>query len=312
MRWLEIFAGGGAVATGLEASGHQVEASIEIDERIAACYQANHPDTRVIVSDVRDVSIGSLPTSINAVWFSPVCKQHSEARNRSLAPRDDADIGLAALPFIDAIQPDLVIMENVKGYMRHPSFTSIIHALVVKHRYTVSMRVLNAADYGVPQHRERLIVQARRGPVAWPEQVKHPTSWYTALKDMLETLEIADLAPWQQKCWKPTYNAMLPVLVHSQYDYRTANEPAQLYIVPSDRPAMTVTASHNSTQKRLVLADGSIRRVSVRANARLQTLPDTYQLPEQIGLASEIVGNAVPCLLAQKLTAPYAERRVSA
>lgn len=93
MKWLELFAGCGGVHTGLKAAGHTVSAAVEFREDIAACYRANHPGTKLLVEDVRNVAISSLPGDISAIWASPVCKQDSEARNKTLAPREDALIG---------------------------------------------------------------------------------------------------------------------------------------------------------------------------------------------------------------------------
>jgi len=68
----------------------------------------------------------------------------------------------------------------------------------------------------------------------------------------------------------------------------------------------------SSAQKRIVLADGRILRTTPRCAARLQTFPDDYVFPEQSTLASKIIGNAVPCLLAQKITELYSERQLEA
>lgn len=310
MIWGTLFSGGGGVDYGLKQAGHSVAWGVESDPAIAECYHINHPDSLLLNADLRAVNIHALEP-VQGLWCSPTCKQHSEARNKSLPPREDASIGLAILPYIEVLQPQLFILENVKGYINHPTFTTIVSTLVGKYKYTVSMKVLNAADYGVPQHRERLILQARKGPIAWPDYASRHISWYEALADMLDDLEPSALAPWQKKHWKAEYNALVPLMVHSQYDYRTENAPHELYIVPSDKPAMTVTASHNGAQKRIVLSDGSVKRMTPRGCARLQTFPDTYQFPASVTKSLEIVGNAVPCLLAQKLTACYIESEVA-
>lgn len=312
MNWIELFAGGGGAATGLIASGHTVKVAIEKDDRIALCYQRNHPQTRVIAADVRDVSLSSLPATINALWASPVCKQDSLARCKALPQREDATIGLAIIPYIRAINPDLVIIENVPRYQKNPTLTTLISFLTTVMHYTIGMRVLDAANYGVPQHRERLFIQARRGPIAWPDYAPCHISWYEALVDLLDKMTPADLAPWQQALWKPEYTAMLPIMVHGHYHYRDTDEARQLDVLPSHLPARTVTASHNSTQKRIVLADGRIIRTTPRAAARLQTFPDTYIFPSQSTLASAIIGNAVPPLLVQRLCEVYASMEVAA
>jgi DNA (cytosine-5)-methyltransferase 1 len=308
MKWLELFAGGGGVACGLEAAGHEVAAAIEKEAKIAECYRANHPDTLLQVADVQDVAanLAQLPSGINAVWMSPVCKQDSQARNKTLARREDADVGRAAIAYIEALDPDLIIIENVVGYRKNPALTSIIAALA-KLRYSLSIRVIDAANYGVPQHRERLIVQARKGPIAWPEYAAAPQTWYSALEDLFTSMKADALAPWQQKLWKPDYNALVPLIVYGHYDFRDhSDDPKALDITTADQPARTVTSSHNNTHRRVVLADGRILRFSPRESARLQTFPDHYIWPAQVTLAQEIIGNAVPPLLVERLTEAYA------
>lgn len=310
MKWLELFAGGGGVACGLEAAGHEVAAAIEMEPKIAECYHANHPDTPLLVADVQDVAanLAVLPSGIKAVWASPVCKQDSQARNKTLARREDADVGCAVIAYIEALDPELVIIENVVGYRKNPALTSII-ATLAKRGYSLSIRVIDAANYGVPQHRERLIVQARKGPIAWPEYATVPQTWYTALEDLFTSMKTEALAPWQQKLWKPDYNALVPLIVYGHYDFRDhGDDPKVLDITTADQPARTVTSSHNNTHRRVVLADGRILRFSPRESARLQTFPDSYIWPAQVTLAQEIIGNAVPPLLVEKLTEAYVSK----
>lgn len=308
MKWLEVFAGCGGVRCGLDAAGHETLASIELMPAIAACYSANHQDDKMIVADVRDVNIASLPSGINAIWASPVCKSDSKARSKLLDRREDASIGMAMLPYIEKIQPDLFILENVEMYRSNPAYHSIILCLL-KHRYTVSERVINAQDYGVPQYRRRLILQARRGPIAWPDYAPRQVGWYEALQDLFDTMEPSGLANWQQQLWKPEYERMKPLMVAGHYDFRDhASDPHELCIIPSSKPSPCVTSSHNNTHRRIVLEDGRILRISPRENARLQSFPDEYKFPESVVLAQEVIGNAVPPLMVEALTRPYATR----
>lgn len=307
LNFLDLFAGGGGVACGLEQAGHHTSAAIEYDPEIAAVYAANHPHTKLYVSDIRDVRLTSLPCEITALWASPVCKQDSVARNRTLARREDAQIGEAIIPYIKAIQPELVIVENVPQYQYNPAFGKIVSVLS-QMRYAISLRVLDAANYGIPQKRTRLILQARRGPIAWPAQTKERKSWFTALADIFDEMERSSLAPWQKALWRPEYDALRPCVVHGHYDYRSDHEPRALDVTPAWMPSRTVTASHNSTQRRIVFPD-RILRMTPRGAARLQTFPDTYKLPERVILASAIVGNAVPPLLAQRITEQYREQQ---
>lgn len=304
MKWGTLFSGGGGSDTGLVAAGHTVSWAVELEPEIAACYHCNHPNSEIITSDIRNVDISSLP-AIQGLWASPVCKQDSKARVKKLARREDAAIGRAILPYIEILKPELVIIENVAGYRTNPVCSQIVAFLKNKMGYHVEMRVLDAANYGVPQHRERLIIQARHGSIAWPAYTKGQT-WYEALSDLFATMEEGELANWQQQLWKPEYDTAKPLMVAGHYDFRDhADDPHELCIIPASKPSPCVTSSHNNTHRRIVLDDARILRLSPRENARLQTFPDGYKFPEQVTLAQKIIGNAVPPLLAQRIVESY-------
>lgn len=304
MIWGTLFSGGGGVDEGLKMAGHQVAWGIEMMPQIAACFKSNHPDTKLIVSDLRNVVLSTLP-AITALWASPVCKQDSDARNKTLAPREDASIGLAVIRYIEHFKPELVILENVDGYRKNPTLTTLI-AYLSRH-YSISERVLNAANYGVPQNRKRLIIQARRGPIAWPEYAPHCPSWFEILQAHQQVLEPAALIDWQKARWLPEYDEMLPLLVHGHFAFKRDGEDGRrLTVTPSWKSMPTVTSSHNNRDKRLVMPDGQVYRLTPAAIGLLQSFPADYIWSEDTELAYEIIGNAVPPLLVQQLTAPYA------
>lgn len=302
----ELFGGGGGAGTGLEMAGHDVTWSIEVEDVPAQTYQRNHPHTRVIQADIRDVIPGSLP-AINALWMSPVCKQDSKARLKGMSRRPDASIGEATIPFIEDLQPELVIVENVSQYQKNPAFAKIVNTLL-KHKYTLSLRVLDFADYGIPQTRERMILQARRGPIAWPDMAAGRVGWYTTIHDLFPAMQEIELANWQKQLWKPEYNKLIPLMVHGHYDYKSnvEGEERQLDILPAHLPARAVTSSHNVLQRYIVLPD-YVLKPTIQAIARFQTFPDSYLWPASSTKAIEIIGNAVPPRFVQQLTKAYSQ-----
>jgi site-specific DNA-cytosine methylase len=132
--------------------------------------------------------------------------------------------------------------------------------------------------------------------------------WYAAIHDLFPTMEHIELANWQKQLWKSEYDKMLPLMVHGHYAYesRIRGLGRELDILAAHMPARTVTSSHNVLQRYIVLPD-CVLKPTVKAIARLQTFPDWYQWPTSAGKAIEIVGNAVPCQLAQQLTLAYSQ-----
>jgi DNA-cytosine methyltransferase len=158
----------------------------------------NFPETRVIVSDASKVDVSTLEP-VDVLFASPPCQAHSTARSKKLAPRDDADAGLCVIDYLKALRPRRFFLENVEGYKRSGTFKAIVSAL---HElgYFTDQQVLNAADYGVPQTRRRLILRASREgfPAPLPKKVKW-VGWYEAIEDLIPTLPESKFAPWQIK-----------------------------------------------------------------------------------------------------------------
>ena len=347
MKWGVLFAGIGGVDFGLLAAGHDIAWAIENDAVAAQCYRWNHV-APMIEQDVRTVDVTTL-APIDALWLSPVCKSHSVARSKHLPEREDADIGVAALPYIAYHQPHTVIIENVAGYRKHPSLTHIV-TFLAKRGYTIDMRVLNFADYGVPQHRKRLIVIARQGIISWPTPLQR-ISWYDAIEDLLPTLPETTLANWQFRRWQqkyeqgtcmvngafvfgsdtqcvtskdnvsPTITAshnnrdrriVLPAtMIDGRLGYNDGDGTWDLREIQHTNPSNTITASDNNMKRRIVFGDARVLQVTPRVLARLQTLPDTCIFPDRAVDACKLIGNAVPPLFVQHLTAGMSTHRTA-
>src|SRR6185437_10113044 len=119
--------------------------------------------------------------------ISPPCQGHSDARRKNLPEHAGVWVGRDILRYAAELEPRVVMIENVPGYRKHPVYREIVTGLVDL-GYTVEARLLNCADYGIPQTRERLIVQARRdGRIAWPRPSARRVGWYEAIADILPT-----------------------------------------------------------------------------------------------------------------------------
>lgn len=158
--FVSLFSGGGGADVGASLAGWKLLWGIEIDPQIAEAYQVNLGH-RPIIKSVTEVDPKSLERP-DVLWASPSCQGFSIQRNKKLPTRTDADIGLAIIPFLEILQPQVFILENVEGYRKAKPFYAIVNAL---HRlnYWTQWSVLNAADFGVPSTRRRLILRAIKG-----------------------------------------------------------------------------------------------------------------------------------------------------
>jgi DNA (cytosine-5)-methyltransferase 1 len=190
-----IFSGGGLVDVGAMAAGYAPIWAIEHDPEIAEVYRANI-GAHVIVSPAQSVDVRRLE-SPDVLLASPPCQAHSNARSKKLEVREDAEVGMCVLDYVRFLRPRFLMIENVEGWKRSHSFKAVFHGL---HElgYFVNVQVLNAADFGVPQTRRRLILRASRegwlpmlpAPVAW-------RGWYGAIEDLIPTLPESAFADWQ-------------------------------------------------------------------------------------------------------------------
>jgi DNA (cytosine-5)-methyltransferase 1 len=199
-----LFSGGELFGAGARAAGWQHLDGYEIDERIAAVARLNGFDVRTI--DVCQVDYDSLPPA-DHLHASPSCKHASQANTQAGETDEDRTAADAVCRAVRAHQGATVSLENVWGYRTFESFRRILATLKAC-GFVVDFRHINAADYGVPQTRKRLILRAVRGSGRVPPL--HPThrkggdmfhapwiGWYAAIADLIPTLPATELAPWQ-------------------------------------------------------------------------------------------------------------------
>ena len=180
-RACDLFAGAGGFSEGLRQAGFHVVVANEIDRVAAATYRANHPDTILVEGDITQpdtqdeilAACGNAPIDL-LVGGCP-CQSFSCASSKRKGMQDQrGQLWFAYMSILQQLKPRLAVAENVPGLLHHADALDPI-VLIFKHLgYRVEYRVLNAADYGVPQLRERLFFIATRGdlsasPIIWPQ-----------------------------------------------------------------------------------------------------------------------------------------------
>ncbi len=183
MRVVELFAGAGGAALGLEAAGFEHLACIEWGED--ACATLRAAGLPAVEGDVRDPDLyESEWVGCDLLWSSFPCQCWSSAGDR-LGPKDERNGWPWTVDAIDCLEPRWFAAENVTGLLQHRGgceggclgpdlcprayFDRVILAQLRERFESVQYRVLNASSFGVPQHRRRVIVVAGPGPVQWPE-----------------------------------------------------------------------------------------------------------------------------------------------
>jgi len=173
---LDLFAGAGGLSLGFEQAGFDIAAAVELDPIHLATHKLNFPYSLAICADVRDLDgDGILDTlgvdEIDAVIGGPPCQGFSLIGHRVLGdPRNE--LVFHFLRLVKEIRPRVFVMENVPG-MATGAHTELLDELVAGFRaagYEVRLpyRLLNAANYGIPQNRRRLVLLGARSDTPLP------------------------------------------------------------------------------------------------------------------------------------------------
>lgn len=382
MRSIELFAGAGGLGMGLCQSGFQPAKVVEWDRWCCDTIRENRREQSSPVAlwpeptedDVRDVDFRTFEGKIDLVSGGPPCQPFSLG-GKHRAQADQRDMWGEAVRVVRETKPPAFVFENVKGLTR-ASFATylayIVHQLTypdlvrrpeeewISHlsrleshhtagsdaglKYNVVYRVLNAADYGVPQRRERVVFVGFREDlgVKWsfPETTH---SLDTLLWDQFRSREygerhnarvIAVTDPRMlsralklaerptTKAWRTVRDAIgdlpdpqkNPGEARSYHDHRY-QAGARSYPghtgSPLDLPAKTLKAGVHGVpggENMLLRPDGSVRYFTVRESARLQTFPDSYRLHGSWTESMRQLGNAVPVELARVIGNDVASR----
>jgi DNA (cytosine-5)-methyltransferase 1 len=203
---IDLFAGAGGMSLGFEQAGFDIAAAVEIDPIHCATHEYNFPYSPVICASVIDLSGDEIrrraslgDRDVDVVFGGAPCQGFSLMGKRILDdPRNQLVFHYVRL--VQELHPKYCVFENVRGLTigKHASFLSeLIAALgAIGYRVLMPYRVLNAADYGVPQDRRRLFLVAARQdlplpnyPQSWPEKI---TVW-EAIGDLPNADDFAEL-----------------------------------------------------------------------------------------------------------------------
>lgn len=299
------FSGGGLVEEGLKGIIDPVVA-VEYDEKISGVYRNNFGQ-HIVTADVRDVDPRELVKQIDGEveYFhaSPVCKNYSQAKSNHAEVELDKETAASTADFINAVKPNVVTIENVKGYKDSDAMKIITDALDAN-GYTWDADVYNAADYGGYTNRERLIVRAvRDGKLPEkPKKMARKSGWYEAVADIIPTLteKKNGVAPWMDIRLKA-----------DGIDWRNIDKP--LYVmgsayadgkVPHAFADELLPTLRTKSGDVIVMPDGKVYRAMGRVLARVSGVSDDYKMPFSENLSHTIIGNGIPTQLTEHVIAP--------
>ncbi|KGF73846.1 modification methylase [Neosynechococcus sphagnicola sy1] len=170
---LEICAGAGGQALGLEQSGFEPQALVEIDSVCCNTLRLNRPHWNIVEGDLREFE-GKSFTGVDLLAGGVPCPPFSKA-GKQLGKEDDRDLFPEALRLVDECKPRAVMLENVRGFLDavFEDYRVNLKRQLEKMGYIADWRLLNASDFGVSQLRPRVVIVAIRqdlaGNFSWPQ-----------------------------------------------------------------------------------------------------------------------------------------------
>jgi DNA (cytosine-5)-methyltransferase 1 len=320
---IDLFSGAGGLSLGLRDAGFQVIAAVEIDRDAVQTYASHHPTVNQHDVHIAKVSFRHLRGQIALVAGGPPCQPFSSGGKR-LSTADDRNAVPDYIKVLKDVEPPAFLLENVPGLavgargLYLASVKAEIEA-IQQLGYKVTYKVINAADYGVPQKRRRLIMVGLRGH----REFSFPLPTHGSGRPLPYVSAGSKVDP-REPVGEPnpsvvTY-AKRPDLRPNPYDghvYNGGGRPIDLL-----RASHTILASAGGNKTHWLdaqaiaieyhqhLMSGGLprtgvvpgaRRLTVEESALLQTFPSEVRFHGTRSSRYTQVGNAVPCLLAQIL-----------
>ena len=365
---LELFSGAGGLAKGLELAGIAHAQFVEVNKHACLSLRANFGSDKVYEGDVRNFDFNSLE-DIDIVAGGPPCQPFSLG-GKHKANQDTRDMFPYAIKAIENLRPKAFIFENVKGLLRksfseyfnfillqltYPGYKidlnldwkmnaeklkKIIHSNYYDTKYNIYYKLINAADFGVPQTRERVFIVGIRSDLN--------LEWSFPLRTHSEDRLLYDIHItgdyWKKHKIKPTFYKKMPSKrldeISSVYRMHKLYEPLEMpwittrdalantpdprssHNIPDhvfkdgarvyaghtgsfiDWPSKTIKAGGHGVpggENMICYEDKSVRYFTVFEAKKIQTFPDDFIVEGAWGEAMRQIGNAVPVRLAKLL-----------
>lgn len=312
---IELFAGAGGLALGLEQAGFEGLAYVEMNVDACETLRRNRPEWNVIEGDVHEIDFRQYDGQVDLVSGGFPCQAFSMAGKRLGFGDIRGTLFAEIIRCANETHPKMLLMENVKGLLSHDggrTFETIRHE-VEKAGYSLQWKVLNASYHGVGQARDRIVMIGIRDDLAdrisfeYPE----PDGRQTTLRDALDGVpdspgvsyserkaKVLDLVP-PGGCWVDLPQDIAREYMKSSYD-SPGGKRGMARRLSWNRPCLTLTTSPSQKQTERCHPDET-RPLTVREYARVQSFPDDWEFAGGIGSQYRQIGNAVPVEMARRI-----------
>ncbi len=319
---IELFAGAGGLALGIEKAGFKTLGLIEFNKDAAKTLKTNRKQWNVIHDDIANISPLDLPKLFNVsvgqldlLSGGAPCQSFSYAGNRLGLEDARGTLFYHFAVFLKKLQPKTFLFENVRGLLTHnhgKTYQTILD-IFTEAGYIVQKKVLNAWDYGAAQKRERLITIGIRNDLESQVKINFPAAhtYKPLLRDVLKDVPASEgtqYSEYKRNIFKLVppggYWRDIPEDIAKEYMKSCWNmgggRTGILRRLSLDEPSLTVLTSPSQKQTDRC-HPLEARPFNVRENARIQCFPDDWNFCGSVGSQYKQVGNAVPVSLAYEI-----------
>ncbi len=301
---IEICAGGGGQALGLEAAGFEHAALVEIDANACETLRLNRPQWNVVHADVRTFSAASLH-GVDLLAGGIPCPPFSRA-GKQLGPADERDLFPEVIRLVDECRPRAIMLENVRGLLDavFDDYRSKVEHDLRHMGYVPGWRLLNASDFGVSQLRPRVVFVGIRKDLAdrfdWPSVgTRVPATVGELLYDLMAANGWRGAAAWRDKA-----NSIAPTLVGGS----TKHGGPDLGPTRAKRAWAALGIDGHGIADEAPESDFvGMPRLTIRMTARIQGFPDTWVFAGRKTASYRQIGNAFPPPVAEAVARRLAE-----
>lgn len=319
---IELFAGAGGLALGLEKAGINCIALNEIDHWACETLRMNRPDWNVLEADVKGISFSGYSQQVDLVTGGFPCQAFSYAGKKLGLEDARGTLFYEFARIVNETKPAVCVGENVRGLMTHDNgrtLSGMISILDEIGYHVITPKVFKTILYNVPQKRERLLIVGIRKDIN-PELYSFPKPFKTVytLKDALKKgtlyetdvpLSVGSKYPKSKKgvldlvppggYWRD-----LPIGIQKDYMggsfYLGGGKTGMARRMSWEEPSLTLTCSPAQKQTERCHPDET-RPFTIREYARIQTFPDDWRFAGSVSQQYKQIGNAVPVNFAKEV-----------
>ena len=319
---IELFAGAGGLALGLEKAGFEEIGLVEIDKTACDTLRLNRPNWKVIEDDIVEFSKKDLLKEFNLkigeldlLSGGYPCQSFSYAGKKLGLEDVRGTMFFYYAEFLRQLKPKMFLAENVKGLTTHDGGKTIKTMIDVFEDlgYFVTWKVLNAWDYGVAEKRQRVVIIGTRNDLKDSVKFEYPKphDYKPVLRDVLKNVPDSVGAKYPEKkkkvfdlvppggYWRDLPDDVAKEYMKSCY-YMGGGRTGIARRISWDEPSLTLTCSPMMKQTDRCHPDES-RPFTTREYARIQSFPDEWKFSGNMNSIYKQIGNAVPVELAKEV-----------